>query len=190
MFDVDLEKLSADQRAMLDLWEKHLQAEFRDKDARASCDTMVETPYVNHVPVLTGGLGRRQLENFYGKYFIPSMPADVELAPISRTIGYNRIVDEFVFCFTHTTRLDWLLPGVPPTGRRLRIPMVVVVAFEQGKICSEHIHWDQATALVQLGLLDPAGLPVAGAETAEKLLDPSSRPSNQMMKRAIDDPLL
>jgi carboxymethylenebutenolidase len=190
MFDVDPDRLSADQRAMLALWEQHLKAEFQDKDAGASCDTMVETPYVNHVPVLTGGLGRRQLEHFYGKYFIPSMPDDVELVPISRTIGYNRIVDEFIFCCTHTIQMDWLLPGVKPTGRRLQLPTLVVVSFENGKIRSEHIHWDQASALVQLGLLDPATLPIAGAEVAQKLLNPTSVPSNQLMKRTINDHLL
>ena len=190
MFEVDLEKLSSEQRAMVTLWEQHLQAEFQDKDAHASCDTMVANPYVNHVPVLTGGVGRRQLEHFYGKYFIPSMPDDVELVPISRTVGYDRIVDEFVFCCTHTTQMDWLLPGVKPTGRRLESVTVVIVYFQEGKIHHEHIHWDQASALVQLGLLDPAHLPVSGAEAAHKMLDPTSVPSNLLMKRTIDDDLL
>jgi len=174
MFSLDLEKLTPEQRAMVDLWEEHLKAEFQDKDAGASCDTMVARPYVNHVPVLTGGVGRRQLEHFYGRYFIPSMPPDVEMVPISRTVGQNRIVDEFVFRCTHTVQMDWLLPGVPPTGRRLELVMVVIVYFEGGKIHHEHIHWDQASALVQLGLLDPAKLPV----------------SNLLMKRTITDELL
>src|SRR5262249_22390956 len=187
MFPLDLTKLTAEQRAMVDLWEQHLKAEFQDKDARASCDTMVAWPYVNHVPVLTGGVGRRQLEHFYGKYFIPSMPPDVELVPISRTVGQDRIVDEFVFRCTHTKQMDWLLPGVKPTGRRLELVTVVVVYFEQGKMQREHIHWDQATALVQLGLLDPAQLPISGAESAEKMLNPTSVPSNLLMKRTIDD---
>jgi carboxymethylenebutenolidase len=175
---------------MLALWEEHLRAEFQDRDARASCDTMVERPYVNHVPVLTGGVGRRQLEHFYGRYFIPGMPDDVELVPISRTVGHDRIVDEFVFTCTHSVAMDWLLPGVPPTGRRLELVTVVIVYFEDGKIQKEHIHWDQASALVQLGLLDPAGLPVAGAEAARKVLDPGSVPSNLLMKRTIIDEAL
>jgi carboxymethylenebutenolidase len=190
MFSVDLEKLTPEQRAMVDLWEEHLKAEFQDKDAGASCDTMVARPYVNHVPVLTGGVGRRQLEHFYGRYFIPSMPPDVELVPISRTVGQNRIVDEFVFRCTHTVQMDWLLPGVPPTGRRLELVKVVIVYFEGGKIHHEHIHWDQASALVQLGLLDPVKLPVAGAEAARKMLDPTAVPSNLLMKRTITDELL
>jgi len=190
MFAIDLKKLTPEQLGMVDLWERHLQAEFKDKDARASCDTMVANPYVNHVPVLTGGVGRPQLEHFYGCYFIPGMPADVELVPISRTVGYDRIVDEFVFRCTHTVRMDWLLPGVPPTGRRLELVTVVVVSFEGGKIHHEHIHWDQASALVQLGLLDPTNLPVAGDETARKTLDPTAVPSNLLMKRTITDELL
>ncbi len=190
MFPLDLKKLTPEQRAMVDLWEEHLKAEFQDKDAGASCDTMVARPYVNHVPVLTGGVGRRQLEHFYDKYFIPCMPRDVEMVPISRTVGQNRIVDEFVFRCTHTVQMDWLLPGVPPTGRRLELVKVVIVYFEGGKIHHEHIHWDQASALVQLGLLDPAKLPVAGAEAARKMLDPVAVPSNLLMKRTITDELL
>jgi carboxymethylenebutenolidase len=190
MFPLDLNKLTSEQRAMVDLWERHLKAEFKDKDARASCDTMVAHPYVNHVPVLTGGMDRPQLEHFYGRYFIPEMPPDVELVPISRTVGYDRIVDEFVFRCTHTVRMDWLLPGVPPTGRRLELVTVVVVSFEGGKIHHEHIHWDQGSALVQLGLLDPTNLPVAGNETALKMLDPKAVPSNLLMKRTINDELL
>jgi carboxymethylenebutenolidase len=187
MFPLDLDKLTPEQRAMVDLWEEHLKAEFQDKDARASCDTMVARPYVNHVPVLTGGVGRRQLEHFYSTYFIPGLPADVELVPLSRTVGQDRIVDEFVFRFTHTVPMDWLLPGVPPTGRRIELVMVVIVSFEGGKISHEHIHWDQASALVQAELLDPANLPVAGAEVARKMLDPMAVPSNLLMKRTIAD---
>lgn len=189
-FPLDLESLTPGQRGMLALWERHLACEFQLHDAVCACDTMVDRPYVNHVPVLTGGVGRRQLQHFYGKYFIPSMPPDVELVPISRTIGQNHIVDEFIFRCTHTVQMDWLLPGVSPTGRRLELATVVIVTFEEGKMHHEHIHWDQASALVQLGLLDPANLPVAGAETARKALDPASVPSNLLMKRTITDELL
>lgn len=187
MFPLDLAKLTPKARAMVDLWEQHLKSEFQDKDSGASCDTMVAHPYVNHVPVLTGGVGRPQLEHFYGRYFIPGMPPDVEMIPISRTVGYDRIVDEFVFRCTHTVAMEWLLPGVPPTGRRLELVMVVVVSFEGGKIHHEHIHWDQASALVQLGLVDPAKLPVSGAEAARKMLEPAALPSNLLMKRTITD---
>jgi carboxymethylenebutenolidase len=180
------DSLSPAQAALLAVWEKHLEAEFRNKNATESLATMVERPVVNHVPVLTGGVGRRQLECFYGRYFIPQMPPDVQLVPLSRTIGQDRIVDEFVFTYTHTVQMDWFLPGVPPTGRRIEVPMVVVIQFVGDKIAAENIYWDQASVLVQVGLLDPAGLPVAGVESARKVLDPSL-PSNALMKRTIAD---
>jgi carboxymethylenebutenolidase len=190
MFTLDLDKLTPEQRAMVALWEAHQKAEFQDKDANASCGTMVANPYVNHVAVLTGGSGRRQLENYYSRYFIPGQPPDLEVVLISRTVGQERIVDEFVYRCTHSIPMEWLLPGVPPTGRRMEIPVVVIIAFEEGKMKSEHIYWDQASVLVQLGLLDPAGLPVAGAEVARKVLDPAAVPSNLLMKRTIADELL
>jgi carboxymethylenebutenolidase len=190
MFPLDLEKLTPEQRAMVALWEEHLKAEMQDKDAQASCDTMVANPYVNHVAVLTGGVGRRQLENYYSRYFIPGQPPDLEIVPISRTVGQERIVDEFVYRCTHSIPMEWLLPGVPPTGRRMEIPVVVIVSFEGGKMKSERIYWDQASVLVQLGLLDPAGLPVAGVEVARKAVDPAAVPSNLLMKRTIADELL
>lgn len=187
MFDLDMSKLTEEQKKMVALWEEHLAAEFKDKNASKSCDTMVEQPYVNHVPVMTGGNGRQQLEHFYACYFIPQMPEDIELVPISRTVGYNRIVDEFVFRCTHTVQMDWLLPGVAPTGKKLELVKVVIINFQDGKMISEHIHWDQGTALVQLGLIDAEHLPVAGAETARKMIDRDSVSSNLMMKKFVDD---
>jgi carboxymethylenebutenolidase len=174
--------LSPAQQALLEKWEAHLAAEFTIKDARAAIDTMVEHPRVNHVPVMTGGIGRTQLEQFYRTHFIPRMPPDRERIPISRTITKNRIVDEFVSRFTHTVPMDWFLPGVPPTGKRVEVAVIVVVEFDdEGRIAAERIHWDQATVLVQLGLLDPTGLPVAGVETARKVLNPDL-PSNALIR--------
>lgn len=184
-----MEDLSPAQQGLVELWEAHLAAEFQAKSATASVDTMVERPNVNHVPVMTGGTSRRQLEHFYGTYFIPQMPPDTEIVPISRTIGHDRIVDEFVFRFTHTREMDWMIPGVPPTGRRVEVVKVVVVEVRDGKIAAERIHWDQATVLVQLGLLDASRLPVAGVEAARKVMDPE-RPSNELMKRIVRDPEL
>ena len=190
MFTLDLDKLTPEQRSMVAVWEAHLKFELQDKDAHASCDTMVANPYVNHVPVLTGGVGRRQLLNYYSRYFIPGQPPDVEIVPISRTVGQERIVDEFVYRGTHSIPMEWLLPGVPPTGRRLEVAVVVIISFDGDKMKSEQIYWDQASVLVQLGLLDPAGLPVAGVEVARKALDPAAVPSNLLMKRTIADDLL
>ena len=179
-------QLSREQQALEKLWEEHLASEFKAKSAEAAINTMVERPSVNHVPVLTGGVGRKQLMHFYGNYFIPQMPPDTQIIPIARTIGHDRLVDEFVFKFTHTLQMDWLLPGVPPTNKPVEVVKVVVVQFQDGKIASERIHWDQASVLVQLGLLDPGKLPVAGVAAARKVLD-AELPSNEMMKRTLKD---
>jgi len=188
MLKIDPAKLSPHQRAMQELWEQHLAAEFQRKDAAESCGTMVADPVVNHVPVLTGGRGQKQLQHFYANYFIPQMP-EIEMIPLARTISDERIIDEFVFRFTHTVRMDWLLPGIPPTGKRVEVAKVVVVEFRDGKIAAERIYWDQATVLVQLGLLDASKLPVAGAEAAQKVLHPEL-PANQLIKRFVRDDLL
>jgi carboxymethylenebutenolidase len=180
------DSLSPEQQAMIALWEKHLGCEFQSKNAGETLATMVERPYVNHIPVLTGGMGKRQLARFYGRYFIPQMPPDVEMVPISRTVSRDTVVDEFVFRFTHSLQMDWMLPGVPPTGRKVAVVTVVIAHFEQGRLAREHIHWDQASVLVQLGLLSSTRLPVAGAEAAGKALD-ASLPSNALIKRNVTD---
>jgi len=164
------------------LWDEHVKHEFATRDTEATLKTMVEDAYVNHVPVLTGGVGRDQLREFYSKRFIPKMPPDTAITPVSRTIGANRVVDEMVFEFTHTIMMDWMLPGVAPKGRRVRVPLVVIVNFRGDQIAHEHIYWDQASVLAQLGLIDALQLPVAGAESAEKVLDPSLSP-NRLMER-------
>ena len=176
-------KLTPAQQALSDLWDEHLRHEFATRDPEQTIDTMVKDAYVNHVPVLTGGSGRKELGEFYAKYFIPQMPPDMEIVPVSRTIGSDRLVDESVARFTHTIRMDWLLPGIAPTGKRVEVALVVVVAFRDGKLAGEHIYWDQASVLVQLGWLDASALPVAGVESARKVLDPSI-PSNQLIERA------
>ena len=179
--------LTPPQKLLNDLWDEHLRDEFTTKDAAAAIDTMLADAYVNHVPVLTGGVGREQLTEFYSKHFIPKMPADTEILRISRTIGPNRLVDEFIVCFTHSIEIDWMLPGIAPTGKRVECATVAIVTFRNNKLFSEHIYWDQASVLVQLGLLDSSKLPIAGAETARKVLDPGL-PSNHLMKRAADFP--
>ena len=164
------------------LWEAHTRYEFETRDVAATMATMVGDPYVNHVPVMTGGVGQRDLARFYANHFIPKCPADIAMVPVSRTIGGDRVVDEMVVSFTHDVEIDWMLPGVAPTGRRVEVPLVAVVGFRGGKLYHEHIYWDQASVLVQIGVLDPKGLPVAGVETAKKLLD-ETLPSNTLMKR-------
>jgi carboxymethylenebutenolidase len=166
---------------LAELWEAHCRCEFETRDVEATMATMVAEPYVNHIPTMTGGVGFDKLREFYANHFIGANPPDLELVPVSRTVGESSVVDEFILRFTHTTRIEWMLPGVEPTGRPVEIPMVAVVQFEGDKLVHEHIYWDQASVLVQLALLDSRGLPVAGAETAHKVLD-GSLPSNTLMK--------
>jgi carboxymethylenebutenolidase len=175
--------LTPAQEHLSQLWEEHMRYEFSTRDTEDTLATMVEDAYVNHIPVLTGGVGRDELREFYSKRFIPQMPPDTEMTPVSRTIGEDQLVDEMVFKFTHTIRMDWMLPGIPPTGKRVEVPLVAIVRFREGKLAHEHIYWDQASVLVQLGLIEVAKLPVAGAESARKVLDPTL-PANALMRRA------
>jgi carboxymethylenebutenolidase len=162
------------------IWEEHLRSEFVSHDLDALSDTMVSDPYLNHVPTMTGGVGRNEVMRFYKYHFMNANPPDIEIIPVSRTVGTDSVVDEMVIKFTHTCVIDFLLPGIPPTGRRVEIPTVVVAQFRDGKLASEHIYWDQASVLIQIGKLDPAGLPIAGVEIARKLLD-RTLPSNRLM---------
>jgi carboxymethylenebutenolidase len=131
---------------------------------------MVEDAYVNHVPVLTGGTGKSALRLFYSRDFIPSMPPDTQLTPVSRTVGEDQLVDEMIFSFTHTREMPWMLPGIPPTNRRVEVALVAIVRFRNGKLAHEHIYWDQASVLKQIGLIAETGLPICGAESAHKVL--------------------
>tara|TARA_Y100001970_G_scaffold267935_1_gene358599 strand:- start:61230 stop:62453 length:1224 start_codon:yes stop_codon:yes gene_type:complete len=164
-----------------ELWDKHCEYEFMTRNVEATMDTMVPQPYVNHIPTMTGGVGYNDLKRFYTEHFIFANPKDTKLIPISRTIGSDRVVDELLFCFTHDKEIDWMLPGVKATGHYVEIPLVAIVCFRGGKLYNEHIYWDQASVLVQIGLLDKKGLPVAGRETANKLLN-ETLPSNKLMK--------
>ncbi len=145
--------------------------------------TMTDAPYVTHVPTLAGGIGAEGVRRFYGDHFIGHWPDDVRISQVSRTVGASRVVDEMVLHFTHDQVMDTFLPGVAPTGRAVSLPVVVVADFGGDKVASEHIYWDQASLLVQIGLLDPSLLPVCGAEQAAKVLD-QSRPCNQLIARA------
>src|SRR5258708_25262265 len=174
--------LTSAQQRLSELWEEHVRYEFSTRNTEDTIATMVEDAYVNHIPVLTGGSGKDELREFYSKRFIPQMPPDTEMTPVSRTIGEDQIVDEMVFKFTHTIPMDWILPGIPPTGKRVEVPLVAIVRFRDGKLAYEHIYWDQASVLVEIGLLDPASLPVVGVESAKKVLDPSL-PANELMNR-------
>ncbi len=172
------------EQAMIDVWERHVAAEFAAKDVDATMETMTANPFVNHVPVMTGGVGREAVRAFYASYFLTGHPDDTETVPLARTIGENRIVDELIYRCTHSIEMPWILPGIAPTHRRLEFTVVAVVEFEDGLIAGERIHWDQATVLAQLGLVDPAVLPVTTAEASRKALDPDSVPSNGLIERS------
>jgi carboxymethylenebutenolidase len=148
---------------------------------------MVPDPYINNIPTLTGGIGLAEVREFYTKWFIPRNPPDTKITLISRTIGTNRVVDEMIHSFTHTMEMDWMLPGIAPTGKHVAVPLVAVIEFREGKVASEHIYWDQASVLAQIGLLDPATLPVVGRESAEKMLDPAVAP-NALIERTHRPP--
>ncbi|HUI34049.1 MAG TPA: nuclear transport factor 2 family protein [Stellaceae bacterium] len=164
------------------LWEEHIRHEFDTKSTDDTLATMVADAYVDHVPVLTGGRGHAELREFYATHFIPRMPPDMEMTPVSRTVGGDQLVDEMVIKFTHSIEMDWMLPGIAPTGKRVEVALVVIVKFRDGKLAHEHIYWDQASVLAQLGLIDPAALPVVGAESARKVLDPTV-PANALIRR-------
>ncbi|HEY8224827.1 MAG TPA: dienelactone hydrolase family protein [Pyrinomonadaceae bacterium] len=174
--------LASAQQTLSAKWDDHVKYEFATRDTDDTLKTMVPGAYVNHVPVMTGGIGHDELREFYSKRFIPQMPPDTNMTPVSRTIGVDRVVDEMVFEFTHTIKMDWMLPGIEPTGKHVKVALVVIVHFRDGKLAHEHIYWDQASVLAQLGLINAASLPVAGVESAEKVLDPK-RPSNTLMTR-------
>jgi carboxymethylenebutenolidase len=153
---------------------------------------MVAEPYVNHIPTLMGGIGRRELTEFYTHHFIWQNPASTELELISRTVGIDRVIDEFILKMTHDAQVDWLVPGVPATGRKIEVPMTGVVNIRGDRLYHEHIAWDQATVLLQLGVLEPVvpfgkegkrlRLPMAGRECVEKMREKESVVSNGMLE--------
>jgi carboxymethylenebutenolidase len=152
------------------LFDGHIAREFADFDIDATMETMIPEPYVHCIAVMTGGFGGEGVRRFYSEHFINQIPKDAKVTPISRTIGKDQVVDELIVSFTHDTQWDYLLPGIPPTGKKVELPHVVVMKFENGKVAHEHVWWDQASLLVQVGLLDPANLPVVGVEQARTLL--------------------
>jgi carboxymethylenebutenolidase len=166
-------------------WDQHLAAEFAAKSADEALATMAADPHVNHVPLMIGGRGRAELHDFYANHFLNQIPPDMEVVPISRTVGQGRVVDELVMRFTHSIRMDWLLPGIAPTGERVELPFVVVVQFAGDKVAHEHVYWDQASVLVQVGLLDRT-LPVLGGETAAQVLNPT-QPMNELIRLALNE---
>ena len=161
--------LPPDHQALLATWQQHTHAEFQLKDPDAALATMTENPYVICVPSGTGGVGRVAVRKFYAEQFLPSIPPDFELQSLSQIFSNDAIVEEFVVRFTHSLRMDWMLPGIRPTGRKAEFVIVVIIRFHAGKVAREHVYWDQATVLSQLGVLDKR-IGTAGAGSAAQLL--------------------
>ena len=160
------------KQALIDVFQKHVGAELAG-DLDTTMATMSAEPHLHNVPTMVGGVGYDGVRAFYrdhlvGKFF----PPDATMTPVSRTVDEHQIVEELVITFTHTMVIDWMLPGIAPTGKRVEVAFAVIAGCKDGKITHEHIYWDQATVLVQLGLIDPKGLPVVGAESARKVLNP------------------
>ncbi len=164
---------TADTNDLGSVFDAHVKHEFVEHDLDATMRTMTPQPDLLHLPTLAGGRGVDQVRGFYGTYFVGKWPADTKVEQVSRTVGHDQVVDELLVSFTHDIRLDFMLPGIPPTGKHVEMPVVVVMKFAGGKIAYEHIYWDQASLLVQVGLLDPKLLPAIGMEQAKALRDPS-----------------
>ncbi len=172
------------EKTLSNAWDQHVGAEFAAKDADQAVATMTVESYVNLIPLMIGARGRDGVREFYANYFLSQLPPDIEIVPVSRTIGQDRVVDELIIRFTHSIRMDWLLPGIPPTGKRVEVPLVAIIQFEGDKIAHEHLYWDQASVLVQLGLLDRT-LPVRGGEIAAQVLN-FTQPMNELIYRAFN----
>ena len=158
------------EEVLLEIWQKHVYSEFVMKDAKAALATMTDCPYVLMVPLASGGRGRQGVYNFYNDKFLAQMPADITAVPVSQVVGKDILVEEAVYKFTHDQVMDWLIPGVVPTGRRVELGVVGIIKFEDEKIASEHLYWDHASVLAQVGVIDQIRYPVKGIESARTLL--------------------
>lgn len=188
------------------VWDDHqklrdeVAAEDNEDEAEELLKTMVPDCSINHVPTMTGGVGQKRLRRFYAEFFSKSRPKDLRKKLVSRTVGVDRVVDELFVTFTHDVELHWMLPGVPPTGKAVEVAMVVIVAIRGGKIEKEHVYWDQASVLEQIGLINPSivpetfktneesqgekikRLPVLGSEAAVKVVDEEKGRSNRLIR--------
>jgi carboxymethylenebutenolidase len=159
------------QELLLEVWQQHCYSKFVMKDAKAALTTMSDNPYLLMVPIAIGGRGRDGVYKFYHDSFLAQLPADIRPTPISQVVGKDILAEEAVYQFTHDRIMDWMIPGVPPTDKRVEVGVVAIVAFENGRIASEHLHWDHASVLAQLGFIDRAKGLVKGVESPRTLLE-------------------
>lgn len=151
------------------LWESHCRYEFELRDVEGTLSTMVDDPYLLNIPTMCGGRGQEGMRRYYRDNFVGTMPDDAAIESVSLTVGGDQIVEEVILTFTHDREMPWILPGIAPTGQHVEIPTVPVAAVRDGKIAHEHIWWDQASVLAQVGLLDQAKVPAFGVDTASRL---------------------
>jgi carboxymethylenebutenolidase len=187
--NVDLEPI------VRDVWNAKYEDDVPERASMSVVTRMTQnSPHVSILPTLEGGIGRKKLEEFYREFFVPSLVEDFKIRLVSRTMGVDKVVDEMVVSFTHSDEVDWILPGVPPTDKFVEIPMVSVVTVRGGKLVSEHMYWDQASVLMQVGLLDPKmvpkafknkglrRLPVTGVDAARQLVEPRQERYNKLLE--------
>ncbi|KFE70622.1 hypothetical protein DB31_5664 [Hyalangium minutum] len=175
--------MSSAEKLASSLWDKHLESEFAHKSPEEALSTMTDNPRVTIVSTMVGGRGTEELRTFYAKHFLNQLPPDLEVTSVSRTVGTHRVVDELVVKFTHSIQMDWVLPGVPPTGKYIEFAMVVVVYIENGRISAEHLYWDTASMMKQAGLITDPKLPILGAEHARNMVN-NTAPLNELIHRA------
>ena len=191
--DVDLE-------AAVD-WHNRLKWSGKEDDVEDLMKSIGKGSMLNHAPTMTGGKGKKDLKRFYSEFFAERNPLDLKTKLLSRTVGSDQVVDEMLVSFTHSRSMDWILPGVPPTGKQVEVVLVTIIRIRGGKIYAENVHWDQASVLMQVGLLDPKyvpssfatsedgqekevkRLPVLGVEVARKVADHGKGKSNELISQ-------
>ncbi len=158
-----------EQSPLADVCDAHMRHEFVDKNVDATMQTMTAEPHLLHFPTLTGGEGHKAVCRFYEQVFVGKWPADTRVVRLSRTVSADQVVDELLISFTHDVPMEFILPRIPPSGKPVELPTVVIMKFEGGKIAHQHIYWDRGSLLAQVGLLDPALVPVTGVQQAAAL---------------------
>ena len=165
--------LTPSQQAMMKTLTDHGKAEIIDGDLDATLATMTENPYLFVSATLASAEGRDAVRDFY-KHLMTQLPNDLKFTAVTRTIGTDRIVSELILTFTHDVAIDWLLPGIPPTGKQVELPVIVLYTFKGDKIDGERLYWDHASLLAQVGLLGAGGLRVA-TESVRRIRELSAR---------------
>lgn len=159
-----------------EIFDNHLFTALNSKDIDATMETLTEEAVVTFVPTLSGGKGKHELRRFYCELF-EALSGDASITTLARTTGSDRVVDEVILSFTHDRTMNFILPGLKPTGKHITIPLVISATFAYDKLSREHVYWDQASVLKQIDSIDEdfkfgkLHLPISAGEQALKLLD-------------------